>query len=57
VPLPADPIWKRDYAASVRRLGVDVSLAILFVAAARPVPPDAGGANRARSASEALLYW
>jgi superfamily II DNA or RNA helicase/very-short-patch-repair endonuclease len=57
--LPIDPLWKRDYAASVRRLvrdGVDVSLAHLFVGAARPMPADAEGANRARSASEAFLY-
>jgi hypothetical protein len=53
VPLPSDPIWKRDYAASVRRLvrdGVDVPLAELFVAAAHPVPSGAEGADRARSA-------
>jgi len=59
VVLPADPLWKRDYAASVRRLvrdGVDVPLANLFVGAARPVPQDIDGANRARSASEAFLY-
>jgi hypothetical protein len=59
VPLPADPLWKRDYAASVRRLvrdGVDTPLANLFVTAARPIPPEAEGANRARSASEAFLY-
>src|SRR5207237_10854063 len=59
VVLPADPLWKRDYAASVRRLvrdGVDVPLAHLFVTAARPIPPEAEGANRARSASEAFLY-
>jgi len=59
VALPADPLWKRDYAASVRRLvrdGVDVPLANLFVTAARPVPFEAEGANRARSASEAFLY-
>ena len=31
-------------------------LANLFVTAARPVPPEAEGANRARSASEAFLY-
>ncbi len=57
VPLPADPLWKRDYAASVRRLvrdGVDVPLANLFVTAARPVPPEAEGANRARSASRGI---
>ena len=54
-----DPVWKRDYAASVRRLvrdGVDTPLANLFVTAARPVPSEAEGANRARSASEAFLY-
>ena len=42
VTLPADPLWKRDYAASVRRLvrdGVDTPLANLFVTAARPIPP------------------
>jgi superfamily II DNA or RNA helicase/very-short-patch-repair endonuclease len=58
VVLPSDPAWKRDYAASVRRLvhdGVDAPLASLFVHAARPVP-DADGANRARSATEAFLY-
>ena len=59
VALPADPLWKRDYAASVRRLvrdGVDAPLANLFVTVARPVPSGAEGANRARSASEAFLY-
>jgi hypothetical protein len=59
VPLPSDPIWKRDYSTSVRRLvrdGVDVPLANMFVAAARAIPSDAEGANRARSASEAFLY-
>jgi very-short-patch-repair endonuclease len=59
VPLPADPLWKRDYAASVRRLvrdGVDMPLANLFVTAARQIPPEVEGANRARSASEAFLY-
>jgi very-short-patch-repair endonuclease len=59
VTLPADPLWKRDYAASVRRLvrdGVDAPLAKLFVTAARPIPPEAEGAKRARSASEAFLY-
>ena len=59
VPLPIDPEWKSQYAASVRRLvrdGVDSSLANLFVnVAARPAP-NAEGANRARSASEAFLY-
>jgi superfamily II DNA or RNA helicase/very-short-patch-repair endonuclease len=59
VALPADPLWKRDYAASVRRLvrdGVDTPLAHLFVTAARPIPSEAEGAKRARSASEAFLY-
>jgi very-short-patch-repair endonuclease len=59
VPLPVDPGWKKDYAASVRRLtrdGVDTPLAHLFVHAAHPPSPDAEGAARARSASEAFLY-
>jgi superfamily II DNA or RNA helicase/very-short-patch-repair endonuclease len=59
VPLPADPLWKRDYSTSVRRLvrdGVDVPLAGLFVIAARSIPVDAEGASRARSSSEAFFY-
>ncbi|MFU8847554.1 MAG: TOTE conflict system archaeo-eukaryotic primase domain-containing protein [Opitutales bacterium] len=55
VPLPVDPKWKKDYAASVKRLildGVDAPLAELFVHAANPP----GDAPRARSASEAFLY-
>lgn len=59
VPLPVDPVWKRDYAASVNRLirdGLDVPLAHLFVHVARRPAPDAEGAERARSASEAFLY-
>jgi len=59
VPLPLDPKWKRDYAASVQRLvrdGVDVPLGTLFVHVARSFPPDAEGAARARSSSEAFLY-
>jgi very-short-patch-repair endonuclease len=59
VPLPIEPEWKRDYAASVRRLirdGVDAPLACLFVHAARLPSPNAEGAARARSASEAVLY-
>jgi very-short-patch-repair endonuclease len=59
VPLPVDPHWKNEYAATVRRLvrdGVDAPLANLFVHAARAVPPEAQGANRARSATEAFLY-
>jgi very-short-patch-repair endonuclease len=59
VPLPIDPEWKRDYAASVRRLvrdGVDVPLASLFVHAARSPLAEAQGVDRARSASEAFLF-
>jgi len=59
VPLPVHPEWKSQYAASVRRLvrdGVDSLLANLFVHAAVALPPNAEGADRARSASEAFLY-
>jgi len=59
VPLPIDPVWKRDYAASVQRLvrdGVDAPLAQLFAQAARDVKPGAEGEDRARSSSEAFLY-
>ncbi|APR05405.1 DEAD/DEAH box helicase [Thauera chlorobenzoica] len=59
VPLPSDPLWKRDYSGSVKRLvrdGVDFPLASLFLHAARTVPSEAEGADRARSASEAFLY-
>ncbi|MGH9199753.1 MAG: TOTE conflict system archaeo-eukaryotic primase domain-containing protein, partial [Vicinamibacterales bacterium] len=52
VVLPADPIWKRDYAASVRRLvrdGVDAPLANLFVTAARP---DSSRSRRRQSRAE-----
>jgi superfamily II DNA or RNA helicase/very-short-patch-repair endonuclease len=59
VALPVDPQWKKDYAASVRRLvrdGVDTPLATLFVHVARSFPPDLEGVGRARSASEAFLY-
>ncbi|MGD1083726.1 MAG: DEAD/DEAH box helicase family protein [Verrucomicrobiota bacterium] len=59
VPLPVDPEWKRDYAASVRRLirdGVDVPLANLFAHAARTPGASAEGEARARSASEAFLF-
>lgn len=58
-PLPSDPLWKRDYSGSVRRLvrdGVDTPLASLFLNVARTVPPDADGADRARSATEAFLF-
>ncbi len=59
VPLPVDPQWKHDYAATVRRLvqdGVDAPLAKLFVHVARKFDSDAEGARRARSATEAFLY-
>jgi hypothetical protein len=59
VVLPSDPVWKRDYSGSVRRLirdGVDTPLASLFVHIARTVPPDADGVARARSATEAFLF-
>ena len=55
VPLPIDPEWKMDYAASVRRLirdGVDVPLGNLFVTATRTNNDQ----ERARSASEAFLF-
>lgn len=58
-PLPVNPAWKNDYAASIRRLicdGVDMPLANLFVQAVSGIPIDAEGINRARSASEAFLY-
>ena len=59
VPLPVDPQWKNDYAASVRRLvrdGVDLPLANLFVHVAREVVATDEGVLRARSATEAFLY-
>lgn len=59
VPLPVDPRWKNDYAATVRRLvrdGVDAPLARLFVHVARKFDAGAEGVARARSATEAFLY-
>ncbi len=59
VPLPVDPQWKSEYAASVRRLvrdGVDVPLAHLFVDAVPVASPNVEGVQRARSATEAFLY-
>ena len=55
IPLPIDPAWKQDYAASVRRLirdGVDTPLGNLFVTATRANNDH----ERARSASEAFLF-
>jgi hypothetical protein len=54
VVLPSDPVWKRDYSGSVRRLirdGVDTPLASLFVHTSQAMPTDAEGAARARSAT------
>jgi len=59
VPLPIEPEWKRDYAASVQRLirdGVDAHLGNLFVHATFLLQRDAEGEDRARSATEAFLY-
>ena len=59
IPLPVDPQWKSDYAATVRRLvrdGVDAPLAKLFVHVAREFDSNAQGIDRARSASEAFLF-
>ena len=55
ITLPVDPVWKKDYAASVKRLildGVETPLAELFVHAANPANTVIG----ARSSSEAFLY-
>jgi len=55
VPLPVDPQWKQDYAASIRRLirdGVEQPLAQLFVHAT----DTAQGPEKARSASEKFLF-
>jgi very-short-patch-repair endonuclease len=59
VPLPVDPQWKREYAATVRRLlrdGVDAPLAKLFGHVARRTDHGAKGIDRARSATEAFFY-
>lgn len=59
VPLPVEPEWKKDYAASIQRLirdGVDALLGNLFVHATRAPQRDAQGEDRARSATEAFLY-
>jgi superfamily II DNA or RNA helicase len=55
VPLPVDPAWKRDYAATIRRLlrdGIDVPLAGLFLRATESHP----GPGHPRSAAEAFLH-
>jgi superfamily II DNA or RNA helicase/very-short-patch-repair endonuclease len=59
VPLPVDPQWKSQYAATVRRLvrdGVDPPLANLFVHVARMPNLHAEDGDRARSATEAFLF-
>jgi very-short-patch-repair endonuclease len=59
VPLPVDPLWKGQYAATVRRLvrdGVEARLANLFIDTARAFPPNAEGLMRARSAAERFLF-
>ena len=59
VPLPVDPQWKNDYAATVRRLirdGVDTPLANLFVHVARPVYAEAEGADRARALPRLFFF-
>ncbi len=62
VPLPIDPEWKKDYAASVRRLvrdGVDRKLADLFTLVSPPIltAQNTGvSSERARSASESFLF-
>jgi superfamily II DNA or RNA helicase len=59
VPLPIDPEWKRDYAASVRRLirdGVDTTLGGLFLKAARKAESPIDSTDQARSASELFFH-
>ena len=59
VPLPFESQWKQEYIDSAARLvrdGIDVQLAELFSKVASPVPNDAEGEARARSASEAFLF-
>jgi hypothetical protein len=59
IPLPVDPKWKADYAATVRRLirdGVDRPLAKLFVQVASQTILDNDGVGHAISVTEAFLY-
>ncbi|OGO94617.1 MAG: restriction endonuclease subunit R [Coxiella sp. RIFCSPHIGHO2_12_FULL_42_15] len=59
IPLPVDPKWKANYAATVRRLirdGIDRPLAKLFVDVAAPIPVDEPNFEYARSLIEAFLY-
>lgn len=59
VPLPIDPQWKKEYAASVQRLvrdGVDIPLGNLFIHIAKEFSSGAQHENLARSATEAFLF-
>jgi superfamily II DNA or RNA helicase/very-short-patch-repair endonuclease len=59
VPLPVEPDWKKDYAATVRRLardGCNGQLGNLFLDSVRVPDLDSEGAKRARSAMEAFLF-
>ncbi len=59
VPLPIDPQWKKQYAASVQRLirdGVDIPLGNLFVHIAKAFPVGAQQEKLARSATEAFIF-
>lgn len=59
IPLPVDPVWKVDYAATVRRMcrdGVNEQLANLFTQISLGSLADKTGVERARSATEAFLY-
>ena len=59
VPLPVDPKWKADYAATIKRLirdGIDIPLANLFKQVAVNPSPEIEKIERARSVVEAFLY-
>lgn len=59
IALPANPLWKQNYSASLRRLirdGVDKPLASLFRNAARELSAEEQNVSRARSVSEAFLF-
>jgi superfamily II DNA or RNA helicase/very-short-patch-repair endonuclease len=59
IPLPVETAWKKDYAATVRRLardGVAPDLASLFAQSVCTPDPEAEGTDRARSAMEAFLF-
>ena len=58
VVLPSDPVWKRDYSGSVRRLvrdGVDTPLASLFVHVAR-IGASRRGGRRPRAQCDAKHF-